>query len=102
MNNCVMLIGRLTTTPEVQDSIEDKKYCIVTLAINRSYKNDEGVYETDFIPVRLEGIVATNAAEYCKQGDLVGVKGTLRQTIDGRLQVYAERITFLANKNINK
>lgn len=102
MNNCVMLIGRITTTPEVQDSIDGKKYCIVTLAITRSYKNDDGVYETDFIPVRLDGSIATNTAEYCKQGDLVGVKGTLRQTIDGRLQVYVERLSFLASKDINK
>ena len=102
MSNSVILIGRITSTPEVQDSIEGKKYCIVNLAINRSYKNDEGVYETDFIPVRLEGSIATNTAEYCKQGDLVGVKGMLRQTIDGRLQVYAERISFLASKDINK
>lgn len=102
MNNYVMLIGRITSTPEVQDNIDGKKYCIVNLAIQRSYKNDEGVYEIDYIPVRLEGTIATNAAEYCKQGDLVGVKGTLRQTIDGRLQVYAERITFLASKDINK
>ena len=102
MNNYVMLIGRMTRTPEVQDSIDGKKYCIVTIAITRSYKNDEGVYETDYIPVRLEGTIATNTAEYCKQGDLVGVKGTLRQTIDGRLQVYAEKISFLASENINK
>ena len=102
MNNCVMLIGRLTRTPEVQDSIEGKKYCIVTLAIPRSYRNNEGFYETDYIPVRLEGSIATNTAEYCKQGDLVGVKGMLQKTIDGRLQVYAERISFLASKDINK
>lgn len=102
MNNYVLLIGRLTSTPEVQDSIEGKKYCIINLAINRSYKNDDGVYETDFIPVRIEGTIATNTAEYCKQGDLVGVKGMLRQTIDGNLQVYAEKLTFLASKDIDK
>ena len=102
MNNYVMLIGRMTRTPEVQDSIEGKKYCIVTIATQRSYKNDYGVYETDFIPVRLEGSIATNTAEYCKQGDLVGVKGMLQKTIDGRLQVCADEITFLASKNINK
>lgn len=102
MSNCVMLIGRLTTTPEVQDSIDGKKYCIVTLAINRSYKNDEGVYETDYIPVRLEGTIATNTAEYCKQGDLVGIKGSLKQTIDGRLQVCVDKLSFLASKDINK
>lgn len=102
MNNFVVLIGRLTSTPEVQGSVEGKKYCFINLAINRSYKNDEGVYETDFIPVRLEGSIATNTAEYCKQGDLIGVKGMLQQTMDGRLQVYAKNLTFLANKNINK
>ena len=97
-----MLIGRITRTPEVQDSLDNKKYCIVTLAIPRSYKNNEGVYETDFIPVRLEGSIATNTAEYCKQGDLVGVKGMSQKTIDGRSQVCADKITFLASKNINK
>lgn len=102
MSNSVILIGRLTSTPEVQENIEGKKYCIINLAINRSYKNDDGVYETDYIPVRLEGTIATNTAEYCKQGDLVGVKGMLRQTIDGRLQVYVDKLTFLASKKINE
>ena len=102
MSNSVILIGRITSTPEVQDSIDNKSYCLVTLAIQRSYKNSEGIYEIDYIPVRLEGTIATNTAEYCKQGDWVGVKGTLHQTIDGRLQVYAERISFLASKDINK
>lgn len=102
MNNYVLLIGRITHTPEVQDSIDDKKYCIITIAINRSYKNSEGVYETDYIPVRLDGSIATNTADYCKQGDLVGVRGSLKKTIDGRLQVYADKITFLASKDINK
>ena len=102
MNNFVTLIGRLTSTPEVQDNIDNKSYCFITLAIPRSYKNSEGVYETDYIPVRLEGSIATNTAEYCKQGDLIGVKGMLRQTIDGRLQVYADKVSFLASGNINK
>ena len=102
MSNYVLLIGRITYTPEVQDSIDDKKYCIITIAINRSYKNSEGVYETDYIPVRLEGSIATNTADYCKQGDLVGVRGSLKKTIDGRLQVYADKITFLSSKDINK
>lgn len=102
MSNSVILIGRITSTPEVQENIDNKSYCIINLAIQRSYKNDEGVYETDYIPVRLEGTIATNTAEYCKQGDLVGVKGALHQTIDGRLQVYAERITFLASKKLDE
>lgn len=102
MSNSVTLIGRITSTPEVQDSIDNKTYCIITLAITRSYKNNEGGYETDYIPVRLEGSIATNTVEYCKKGDLVGVKGMLQKTIDGRLQVYAERVTFLASKDINK
>lgn len=102
MNNYVLLIGRITSTPEVQDSIDDKKYCIITIAIPRSYKNSEGVYETDYIPVRLEGSIATNTADYCKQGDLVGVRGSLKKTIDGRLQVYADKITFLSSEDINK
>ena len=101
MNNFVTLIGRLTSTPEVQGGVDSTPYCFITLAIPRHFKNYNGIYETDYIPVRLEGGIATNTAEYCKQGDLVGVKGTLQKTIDGQLQVYADKLTFLSSKDIN-
>lgn len=107
MLNQVILVGRLTKDLEVKELDDDKKVCNLTLAIPRSFKNAEGVYETDFIDCSLWGNVAENTAEYCKKGDIVGIKGRLQSNSfereDGnkeyRTQVMAEKVTFLsANK----
>lgn len=107
MLNQVILVGRLTKDLEVKKLDDDKKVCNLTLAIPRSFKNAEGVYETDFINCALWGNVAESTAEYCKKGDIVGIKGRLQsdsfEREDGnkeyRTQVMAEKVTFLsANK----
>ena len=107
MLNQVILVGRLTKDLEVKELDDDKKVCNLTLAIPRSFKNAEGVYETDFINCALWGNVAESTAEYCKKGDIVGIKGRLQsdsfEREDGnkeyRTQVMAEKVTFLsANK----
>ena len=55
-----------------------KKVSNLTLAVPRSYKNSEGEYETDFIPCVLWQGIAENVVNYCKKGDLVGVKGRVQ------------------------
>lgn len=97
MLNQLVIVGRI-----VEDSLEvkkenDKELLTITLAVNRAYKNAEGIYETDFIPCILWGGVATNTAEYCRKGDIVGVKGRV-QSVDGKLEVVAEKLTFLSSK----
>lgn len=97
MLNQLVLVGRI-----VEDNLEvkkenDKDLLTITLAVNRAYKNAEGVYETDFIPCILWGGVATNTAEYYKKGDIVGVRGRV-QSVDGKLAVVAEKLTFLSSK----
>lgn len=104
MLNQVILVGRLTKDLEVKELDDDKKVCNLTLAIPRSFKNAEGVYETDFINCALWGNVAESTAEYCKKGDIVGIKGRLQsdsfEREDGnkeyRTQVMAEKVTFLS------
>ena len=59
-------------------------------------KNEEGIYDTDFIDCVLCSSLAENAVEYCKQGDLVGIKGRL-QNNDNILNVVAEKLTFLSS-----
>lgn len=54
------------------------KTSYITLAVPRSFKNADGIYETDFIPVRLYKGIAENAVDYCKKGDLLGVKGRVQ------------------------
>ena len=82
-----------------------KKVTTITLAVPRSYKNANGEYETDFIKCVLWAGVAQNTTEYCKKGDLLGVKGrvqTRNVEKDDKptsvIEMVAEKITFLSNK----
>lgn len=97
MLNQVVLVGRLTDKPEIIETEEGKKYGTVTLAVPRSFKNDEGVYETDFIPCVLYNGIVEQVSEWCKKGDLVGIKGRV-QTEEGKIQFIAEKVTFLSSK----
>lgn len=105
MLNQIILVGRLTRDVEVQEAENGKKYAQLCLAIPRSFKNAEGVYETDFInAVAFEGI-ANSTSEYCKKGDIVGVKGRVQsnslENTEGdkiyKMDVIAEKVTFLSS-----
>lgn len=96
MLNQTVLVGRIVSDPQINET-ENEKVTAITLAVPRNYKNENGTYETDFIPCILWNAIAVNTYEYCKQGDLVGVKGRI-QTVKDKVEVIAERVTFLSNK----
>lgn len=105
MLNQVVFVGRLTSDPEIKETENENKYSKLTIAVPRSFKNADGVYETDFIPIDLWNNIAENTAEYCKKGDIIGVKGRLQVDSfekDGEkrnvLKVTAEKVTFLSSK----
>lgn len=105
MLNQVVLVGRLTKDPELYQTETGRKLAHMTLAVPRSYKNTEGQYETDFITCKLWQNVAQNTADYCKKGDLVGIRGRIEtynyETEDGRkylTEIIADKVTFLSNK----
>lgn len=109
MLNQVILVGRITRDPEVKTTENDKKVSNITIAIPRSYKNMNGEYDTDFIDITLWNAIAESTSEYCKKGDIVGVKGSLQtnsyEKNDGskefRLNVVAEKVTFLSKAKEN-
>ena len=96
MLNQVIIVGRLVKKPIVEENENGKKVCNITLAVPRSYKNAEGIYDTDFIKCTLWNDIAENTVEYCEKGDLIGVKGRLQCLSGNELQVVAEKITFLS------
>ena len=105
MLNQMVLVGRLVSDPEVKTLEDGKSVSNITLAIPRSYKNENGEYDTDFVDCILWDGVAKNTAEYCKKGDLVGIKGRLQTDTyekDGKnitkLNVIAEKVTFLSSR----
>ena len=97
MLNQAVMVGRLVNDIEIKEMEDGKKITSITLAIPRSYKNADGEYDTDFVTCNLWNNLAEQTVNYCKKGDLVGVKGRL-QTEDDKLIVIAEKITFLSSK----
>ena len=109
MLNQTVLVGRLTSNPEVNELESGKKVTNITLAIPRNYKNADGVYETDFIKCTLQNGIAENTAEYCKKGDIIGVKGRVETDTyekDGErknsMVIVAEKVTFLSSRTQEK
>ena len=107
MVNSVMLVGRLAQDIEIKKLESGKEVTNVALAVNRSFKNPDGTYDTDFFDCVLWEGLAKNAAEYCRKGDTVGVRGRLQtsnyETEDGEkkkaTQIIVEKLTFLSSKH---
>ena len=102
MRNQVVIVGRLVEKPIVEENQNGRKVSVLTLSVPRSFKNDEGVYDTDYIKCTLWGDVAETTAEYCEIGDLVGVKGRLQCLSGNELQLVAEKVSFLASGKTKK
>ena len=78
MYTTVSLIGRLTATPEMVKTPNDKSVTRVTLAVNRRFKRQDGEREADFINIVVWGRLAETLASYGSKGSLITVDGELR------------------------
>lgn len=110
MVNQIILVGRLVKTPELELTDSGKKISTITLAVPRTYKNLNGEYDTDFIDCTLWTGVAENTSEYCKTGDILGVRGRVQSRIiekdDGtkykKMEIIAEKVSFLSSTKDKK
>lgn len=101
MLNQIILVGRLVQDPKIKELENGQRVSHITLAVPRSYKNSDGIYETDFIPCIICNNVADNVKEYYRKGDLLVIKGRIqtRQEEDKNIiEIVAEKVTFLSNR----
>jgi len=73
-------IGRLTRDPELRYTPGGTGTCRFSIAINRTYRNQEGTDIEDvlFLNVTTWGKQAENVAQFLKKGRRVAVTGELR------------------------
>ena len=109
MQNLVYLIGRLANDPELKKSEKSKDYTLITVAVQRGFKNPDGIYETDFIRCKLWNGIATNVSEYCKKGDLVGIKGRIQirsyeenEETKYITEIIVDKVSFLSSKKADE
>lgn len=106
MLNRIVLIGRLTKDPELRYTPNGKAVAGFTLAVDRSFKNQQGEREADFINIVVWGNQAENCANYLAKGKLAAVDGRLQiRSFDGQdgqrrwvTEVVADNVRFLSPK----
>ena len=80
--NSVQLVGRLARTPKIMDNKKGKTV-LLTLAVERSYKDSEGNRPVDYVPVKAfirEGAKSNGPFDFMVKGQLVSIQAELRAT----------------------
>ncbi|MGM0877078.1 MAG: single-stranded DNA-binding protein [Bacillota bacterium] len=106
MLNRVVLVGRLTKDPELRYTPSGVAVATFTLAVNRSFTNQQGDREADFLNCVIWRKQAENVANFLKKGSLAGVDGRLQsrsyEDQSGKrvyvTEVVAESVQFLEPK----
>lgn len=75
--NKVIMLGRLTRENAVSGE-ENSKVVRNTIAVQRSFKNKDGNYETDFIPIVAWGKTGEFLEKHFKKGDAIVIDGSMR------------------------
>ena len=107
MMNRVVLVGRLTKDPELRYTPNGVAVANFTLAVNRTFTNQQGQREADFINCVVWRRQAENVANFLKKGSLAGVDGRIQtRNFEGQdvrrvyvTEVVAESVQFLEPRN---
>ena len=76
--NHVGLVGRVTKHPVLRELAGGKVQTSFSLAINRTYKNQNGEVDTDFVLCIAWGRLAETIVNHCGKGSLIGVSGRIQ------------------------
>lgn len=104
MINSVVLIGRLTATPELKVTTNGTNVTTFTVAVDRQYS--KGEKQTDFIPVTAWRGTADFISKWFQKGSMIAVQGSLQtrkyQDKDGHnrtaFEVVASEVSFCGEK----
>ncbi|MFA9414258.1 MULTISPECIES: single-stranded DNA-binding protein [unclassified Streptococcus] len=78
MINNVVLVGRMTRDAELRYTPSNVATASFTLAVNRTFKNQAGEREADFINCVIWRQQAENLANWAKKGALIGITGRIQ------------------------
>lgn len=107
MINNVVEVGRLTKDPDLRYTGSGQAVANFTLAVNRTFTNQNGEREADFINCVIWRKAAENMANMAGKGNLVGVTGRIQtrnyENKEGQrvfvVEVVAENFQMLESRN---
>lgn len=104
--NKVFLIGRLTKDPDLRYTTNNIPSANFSVAVNRTFTNQNGVREADFINIVVWRKQAENVKKYVSKGSLVAIDGRIQtrnyEDKEGKkvyvTEVVADNVQFLESK----
>lgn len=90
MANMFCLVGR------IEEIIENGEKLIVKVKVPRLYKNENGDYDNDIVPVTMIGGIVENVKEHCSKNDVIGIKGRIEN--NDVVEMIVEKVTYLSSK----
>ena len=104
--NKVLLIGNLTSEPQLRYTANNTPVATFAIAVNRNRTKEDGTKDTDFINIIVWNKRAENVKNYLDKGSKVGIVGRLQvrkyQNERGEnryvTEVVADEVEFLNNK----
>ncbi len=104
--NKILLIGRLTKDPELRYTQSGTAVASFTLAVNRSFTNQNGEREADFINCVAWQKAAEFVSQYFKKGQQMALEGRLQvRSYDDNngqrrwvTEVVTEKVEFVGSK----
>ena len=110
MINNVVLVGRMVRDAELRYTSSNVAVATFTLAVNRTFKSQNGEREADFINVVMWRQQAENLANWAKKGSLIGVTGRIQtRSYDNQqgqrvyvTEVVAENFQMLESRSVRE
>lgn len=107
MINRTVLVGRLTADPQYRVTPSGVQVATFTLAVNRTFTNQQGEREADYINCVVFRKTAENVNQYLSKGKLAGIVGRLQtrsyENKEGQkvyvTEVVCENVQFLEPKD---
>lgn len=106
MLNCAVIMGRLTTDPELRTTSSNISFVRFSVAVDRAYQRQGAERQTDFINVVAWRQTADFVSKYFRKGQMIAVQGSIqtgsyekdgvrRQTFE----ILADNVSFCGSKN---
>lgn len=107
MLNKVILMGRLTSDPEIKTTSSGKSVTSFRIAVDRNYTKSGEERKADFFPIVAWGSKAEFICRYFRKGSLIALSGVLQQreykdksgAERSVCEVIAEDISFTGEKS---
>lgn len=102
----IYLVGRLNDNPNMKSLPDERKFVTINVSVPRQYKNEDDIYEIDCIPCSISSGIANNVYEYCKVGDLIGIKGRVQMkeqednlgNKNNVIEIVVDKFTYLSSQ----